>query len=89
MILGPEPTIYYSKQDYFFVDDDYRQWLQFAEAIHFGGPSRWLIPADESAEPIVHTFSDGDAGPRSLDIRFDDFLLSSIFNKTLSDPPEK
>jgi hypothetical protein len=85
MILPPDALKAYSAQDYFFVDAFYLQWLQFGEAFHFGGPGRWLIPSDESVAPIVHSFSDGDAGPISTNLLFDDFILAA----SLERPREK
>jgi hypothetical protein len=84
MILGPESLLELCEHDYFFTDGFFPDWLQFGEIISWGDPSRWLIPADPSAEPIVHTFSDGDTCPRSLNLRFDDFLLQATFDEALT-----
>jgi hypothetical protein len=84
MILSPQSQLENCEHDYFYASEFFPDWLQFGEAILFGGPSRWLIPADDYAEPIVHTFADGDTCPRSLDLRFDDFLLKATFDEALT-----
>jgi hypothetical protein len=75
MILPTEALEFYGNNDWFFADRPFPSFVQFGEAWEFGGPARWLIPVANDAEPIVHTFSDGDTAPLSTGLRFDDFVL--------------
>ena len=75
MILPPEALEFYGNNDWFFDSRPFPSFVQFGEAWEFGGPARWLIPVANDAEPIVHTFSDGDTAPLSTGLRFDDFVL--------------